>query len=111
MTFFAVMHLFVTWFGAGMIIGVLCLLGWWLIPELPWFTHRARLGLLTVGVASLSATFVYGYAFMGGYRYAINQVAARNQEAVHAVNKAIGSVQDCIDRGGEWDTVDGVCRE
>lgn len=44
-----------------------------------------------------------------GYNAAIVAVAAKNEAARKAVERATRDVEDCIRHGRTWDTVDGVC--
>ena len=116
MSFMAVAHLFFGWFGLGIGLAVLCVAAYvatFFVPNIPLVTTEMlphlRAVLLTVAAVSAAATYVYGKAYADGYGYAVNQIAAKNQEALRHVKQAVGNVQNCVDSGGTWDTVSGVC--
>jgi uncharacterized protein (UPF0333 family) len=45
-----------------------------------------------------------------GWKAAIAAVAAKDQEALNAVNKSKSDVDACYAGGRSWSTVDGVCQ-
>lgn len=117
MTFSAVLHLFATWFTATSIIAVICIVLYVLtffVPKVPLVSDEVlphlRAILLTIGVSAAVASYIYAAAYKEGYQYAVNQVAAKNAEATHAVENAKTKVDQCFNSGGDWDTVSGVCQ-
>ena len=73
------------------------------------------LGQLGIGVAVIAAAGG-GYAlwhhrvYQSGYDAALAGVAATDQEAIAARDKAVARVRSCRDAGGVWDTTAGKCR-
>jgi len=49
--------------------------------------------------------------YVKGWNAAIAAIAAKNEAASHAVEKATKDVEDCLRSGRAWDTVDGMCRQ
>jgi hypothetical protein len=115
LTFWAVLHLFAGRFSFAAIVSIACLVGYFFIPETPLpivgqLLHRFRTLVLAAGIASGVYALTWADAFMSGHAYAIQQVAAQNQETIHAVNEAKKPLAECRARGGTWDQSDGVCR-
>lgn len=50
------------------------------------------------------------HVYQTGYDKALLDVAADNQEAIDARNKAVSRVRSCRDAGRVWDTTTGECR-
>ncbi len=69
-----------------------------------------------IGIAVVLAVIGGGVAYWSvheydkGYNAAIEAIAAKDREAVNAVNKAKAKVDECDNGGGTWDTINGVCR-
>lgn len=64
------------------------------------------LGIIVVGICWL--TFSKHY-YNKGWNAAIHAVEAQNAKAVEESKKARTTVKDCINGGGNWDVVNGVC--
>jgi hypothetical protein len=68
-----------------------------------------------IGAASLLLSLggAYGYLrihyYNEGYNAAISDIAAKNKDALDAVEAKLKIVDDCSNSGGEWDTTRGVC--
>lgn len=45
-----------------------------------------------------------------GWNAAVAAIAAKDKEAIDAVNKATSAVDACYSSGGTWDTAGGVCQ-
>jgi uncharacterized protein (UPF0333 family) len=67
-----------------------------------------------VVLAVIGGTIAYWsiHQYNKGYAQAITDIAAKNKEAVDAVNSAKTKVDECFNRGDawEWDATRGVCR-
>ena len=62
--------------------------------------------VLTAGFFALR----YHYIQVGQERQAA-AIAAKDNAAIAIADKAKRKVQDCFDRGGEWNVEDGTCKE
>jgi len=62
-------------------------------------------------IITLSASWLAfsNHYYNKGWAAAIHAIAARDQKAVDAKNKALETVKACRDSGHEWDVVNGVC--
>ena len=71
-----------------------------------WVAGIAVIGVLA-GAADLYLTVHY---YNKGWHAAIAAVAAKDQEALNAVNKSKSDVDACYASGRTWSTTDGVCQ-
>jgi uncharacterized protein (UPF0333 family) len=64
-------------------------------------------------IAATALAGAYGYLrvhyYNNGYAAALHAVAAQDQRAIDAANKAKDTVRDCRNSGGHWDSDGGVC--
>lgn len=71
---------------------------------------RWIVGLTALGIALVIA---YGYVrvhyFNAGWAAAIHAVAAQDERAINAADKARATVKACRDSGRHWDVSNGVC--
>lgn len=76
--------LLIGWLGVGLAVSVGCLLAWWLIPEVPWLTSKARQALLMVGILTGAGTFIYAKGVDDG-------VSRYQAKLTSEINKAISN--------------------
>jgi len=80
-----------------------------MLAAIPLLWRLIALGVLLTGIAGgVTAWSVHQYN--KGYAAAISAIAAKDREAVNAVNAGKLKVDECVSRNGEWDTISGVCR-
>lgn len=70
-----------------------------------------RLGILVGGIAAVGfGVFLWSsHERKVGYDNAIAAIAAQDQRALSAADKARATVAACRASGGVWNVVDGVC--
>lgn len=67
-------------------------------------------GLTIIGVLAGGADlYLSVHYYNKGWHAAIAAVAAKDKEALDAVDSAVSKVDECIRRNGSWDTSTGVC--
>lgn len=108
--FVMVGHWITNWIiGWGGVGGLVCV-GLWAAW---YFSPLAKQQLLHAAIiataVTISATYFFTSGYNTGYATAINHIASQNKEASDAVKSAISNVDQCINSGGTWDTVNGVC--
>jgi uncharacterized protein (UPF0333 family) len=67
-------------------------------------------GAIITAIVGGGVTYWSIHEYDKGYNAAIEAIAAKDREAVNAVNKAKSKVDDCNNGGGTWDSTVGVCR-
>jgi hypothetical protein len=109
----SVMTMLSTWFsllvgglGLGLVTSIGCLVAWWLIPEVPWLTSRARQALLIVGIVTGAGTFIYAKGVADGIgRYQakltqqINKAIQSGDRAREEILKKFDATKDIPDDG------------
>jgi len=66
-------------------------------------------GLVVVAVIGGGISYWSVHQYNKGWNAAIASVAAQDQEAVDAVNKATSNIADCTNSGGVWRSSSGKC--
>ena len=100
---------FLGWGGIGGVASAALWLAWYFTPPLLGSKTPLLHAAVTVTAITLAGTYLSGHYYNIGYQVAINQVAANTKEAKDEILKAGQSVDDCNNRGGNWDTVSGMC--
>ncbi len=73
--------------GLGLALSAACIVGWWLIPPLPWLTERLRLGLLITGIVIGGFTLGYGKGVYDEHKSYKAKIERQINEAVSTGNE------------------------
>jgi hypothetical protein len=104
------------WGGLGALLSLIAWALWFFCPTVPALDkilpYKAQLLHIAIGLTifTVCSTHFFTSGYNKGYAVAINQVAAKNQEATDAIRKATSSIDDCNAAGRSWDTVAGLCQ-
>lgn len=62
-------------------------------------------------IAAIGGAFTYWTVHERniGWQKAVDAIAAKDKEALHAVRQSISRVEECSRSGRTWDTVSGMC--
>lgn len=74
----------------------------------PYLFKLALGGAIALAFGSWTAA-VSVKSYNRGHLAAINEIAAKDKEAVDAADKASTRLADCVRSGGVWDSVTGEC--
>lgn len=92
--------------GVCAFVGIACGLLWFFSPAWLPINHTH---LLWAAVVCLSVAIFSTYWFHAGERHMAQLIAAKDAAAVAKVKDALGQVDACIARGGNWDVTIGSC--
>jgi hypothetical protein len=98
--------------GIGALVAAIAWALWFFCPAIL-LDYKSQLLHIAIGatVFALASSYFYTHGYKVGYQVAINQVAAKTQEAKDAITKASKSVDECDRKHGNWDVTSGLCEQ